>query len=582
MITKYLFLFTISPVQAFISQARKAQDLFAGSQLLTDITRYAIGEFNNDTNDKAVIIFPAKWEKKYNAALPNRFMAEIECDSKDVLLIGGKLEQKVKAYFEQLAEQVFLKQAKGQSKPIGFDAQIENHLIVHWVFEEFKNRSYLETFNVIESNLGSIKNIREFKQLPDTEWGRKDNLSGELNALFFNKKFGKKPAYTDSAISISAPSSLLSSGEGLSAISLTKRFYNYKRTDSFPSTAEIAHLDIKEDIEKSGSFKLFKGIVQDDFDYQLLYKDNLNVKYFEKQGIEFPTDNNSLLQLHNDIFKELKAIDKKQKKYYVILIFDGDDMGKWLSGKALGEKQKNDTYLKQYHHRFSELLAIFAKSAKEYVDKNNYGRTIFAGGDDFLAMLNLNNAFDVVVELRNKFNKEVSKALKNEYSEIKEDVNFSAGLAIAHYQHPLDDVLNNAREMEKKAKSVDRKDALAITVLKHSGEQQKMVMKWGDNQTNLKSIINIVNSLTQKDFSPAFIENLNQVFQVFVGSEKPEELFDIFKLESGAFIKKAKMPKANALKVEELKKDIDNLYNVLDLENTLEALNIIDFIYRKA
>ncbi|OYT15851.1 MAG: type III-B CRISPR-associated protein Cas10/Cmr2 [Bacteroidetes bacterium 4572_77] len=581
MITKYLFLFTISPVQAFIAQARKAQDLFAGSQLLTDLTRYAIGEFNNDTNNKGEIIFPAKWEKEHDAALPNRFMAEIECDPKDILLIGEKLEQKVKAYFKQLAEQVFLKRAKGQRKPLGFDSQIENHLIIHWVFEEFKNRSYLETFNAIESNLGSIKNIREFKQLADTEIGRKDNLSGELNALFFNNKSGK-PAFTKDAIQINAPSSLLSPGEGLSAVSLTKRFYNYELTNPFPSTAEIAQMDIKEDIESSGSFKLFRGIVQKDFDYQLLYKDNLNIKYFDKQGIDFPANNESLLEFHKGIFKEIKATGKKQKKYYAILIFDGDDMGKWLSGKALGEKQNDDAYLKKYHFRFSELLADFAKSVKAYVDNNNYGRTIFAGGDDFMAMLNLDKLFDVVVKLRSKFTKEVSEKLKSEYPETVDNVNFSAGIAIAHYQHPLSDVLNTAREMEKKAKGVDGKNALSIAVLKKSGEQQKMVIKWGEDQTNIQSIINVINALKQKNFSPAFIENLNQVFQVFVGSEKPEELLDVFRLEAGTFIKRAKMPNVNAVIVEGLKKDIENLYDVLDLRNTLEALNIIDFIYRKA
>lgn len=579
--TKYLFLFTISPVQAFIAQARKAQDLFAGSQLLTDLTKYAIGEFNNETNDKAKVIIPAKWEKKYNAALPNRFMAEIECDPKEVLLIGKKLERKVKNYFEQIAEQVFIKQAKGQSKPIGFDAQIENHLIIHWVFEEYKGRSYLETFNAIESNLGSVKNIREFQQLPDTEVGRKDNLSGELNALFFSNKT-PKPAFTKDAIQIKVSAALLSAGEGLSAVSLTKRFYNYDETKPFPSTAEIAQLDIKEDIKKSASFKLFNAIVNNDFDYQLLYKDNLNVKYFEKQGIDFPANNDSLLQLHKDIFKEIKEKGKKQKKYYAILIFDGDDMGKWLSGKALGEKQKDDDYLKKYHHRFSELLANFAKSAKSYVDDNNYGRTIFAGGDDFLAMLNLDNVFGVIVELRNKFYIEVSKVLKSDYPEINDNVNFSAGLSIARYQHPLGDVLNTAREMEKKAKDINGKNAIAISVLKHSGEQQKMVIKWGENQTNIKSIIVVINALKQKDFSPAFIENLNQVFQVFVGSEKHEELYDIFKLEAGTFIKKAKMPNVSKEKVDELKNDIVKLYDALDLKNTLEALNIIDFIYRKA
>lgn len=580
MITKYLFLFTISPVQAFIAQARKAQDLFAGSQLLTDLTRYAIDEFNKETNKKADIIFPAKWETQHKAALPNRFLAEIECNSEDVHSIGKELEKRVKLYFQQIADNVFSKQAKAQSKPLGFDEQIDNHLIIQWIFEPFNDRTYKETYYVIESNLGSIKNIREFNQLAKTEVGRKDNLSGELNALFFNNKT-RKPAFANNAIQIKAPSALLSPGEGLSAVSLTKRFYNYDKTDSFPSTAEIAQLDIKDDIEKSGSFQLFKGIVNNDFDYQLLYKDNLNGKYFEKQGIDFPANNDSLMQFHKEIFKEIKANGGKQKKYYAILIFDGDDMGKWLSGEKLGAV--NDESLKIYHNRFSELLANFAKSAKRYVDRNNFGRTIYAGGDDFLAMLNLNNVFDVVAELRKKFDAEVSKALKKEYPDINEDVTFSAGLTIAHYQHPLGDVLNTAREMEKKAKDNAGKDSIAISVLKKSGEQLKMAIKWGDDQINIKNINHIITALNDRIASPAFIENLNQVFQVFVGIEDSNDSFNgIFKLEAGTFLKRAKMPKVSKEKLDELKDEIINLYDALDLGNTLEALNIIDFIYRKA
>jgi CRISPR-associated protein Cmr2 len=575
---KYLFLFTISPVQAFIAQARKAQDLFAGSQLLTDLTRYAIVAFISETSNKGEIIFPAKWEKKHDAALPNRFMAEIECDPKEVHYIGRTLDQKVKDYFKQIAEEVFLKRVEGQSKPIGFDSQIDNHLIINWVLEEYKGRSYQETFTTIESNLGSIKNIREFDQLPDAEFGRKDNLSGELNALFFNRKNKKMPAFTKGAIQIDAPSALLSSGEGLSAVSLTKRFYNYDSNNSFPSTAKIAQLDIIDEIKNIDDFK---KSLYGEFDYQLLYKDNINESYFKK-NLSF-SFNDGIFTMIKEKYDNIQFPEnKKQKKYYAILIFDGDDMGKWLSGKALGDKQNDDTYLKKYHHRFSELLADFAKSAKRYVDDNNYGRTIFAGGDDFLAMLNLDNVFDVVAELRNKFNKEVSVTLKSEYPEINGDVNFSAGLAIAHYLHPLGDVLNTAREMERKAKAIDEKDALAIAVLKHSGEQQKMAVKWGENQSSLKSIINVINTLKQKDFSPAFIENLNQVFQIFAGTKNTKDLFDIFKLEAGTFIKRAKMPKVSEQKVEDLKNDIEKIYNVLDLKNTLEALNIIDFIYRKA
>lgn len=41
---EHLFLFTISPVQSFIAQARKTQDLYAGSLLLSELIDFAIHE----------------------------------------------------------------------------------------------------------------------------------------------------------------------------------------------------------------------------------------------------------------------------------------------------------------------------------------------------------------------------------------------------------------------------------------------------------------------------------------------------------------------------------------------------------
>jgi CRISPR-associated protein Cmr2 len=57
-----LLLFTIGPVQSFISQARKTQDLYAGSKLLSVLIGEAI-KFVGEDN----MIFP-----KYGKAMPGR------------------------------------------------------------------------------------------------------------------------------------------------------------------------------------------------------------------------------------------------------------------------------------------------------------------------------------------------------------------------------------------------------------------------------------------------------------------------------------------------------------------------------
>ena len=73
---KYLFLFSITPVQGFINQARKTQDLYAGSFILSHLCRTAAERAEQDY--KARVIFP----KLTNEAIINRFLAVV--DSNDM------------------------------------------------------------------------------------------------------------------------------------------------------------------------------------------------------------------------------------------------------------------------------------------------------------------------------------------------------------------------------------------------------------------------------------------------------------------------------------------------------------------
>ena len=376
---KYLFLFTISPVQAFIAQARKAQDLYAGSQLLSDLVRFSIERFNYETNNNSEIRFPKKWQKEYDAALPNRFLAELEIDENKARNLGKTIEEAVHNEFRRIAnDDIFENHSNGQKKPKGFDFQIKNHLIINWIFEELENKTYFEAYQNIESNLGAIKNIRKFKQLPETEKGRKDSLTGELNALFFNDKF-EKPAFSKEAIKISAPTTFLSKGEGLSAVSFMKRFYKLKETKSFLSTAEITLLNILQKPEINSEIEKLKTIFKKEiflketlnskqsiqirdfnqdfnqnFDYQYCFEENIN-------EIEFPIKE-QLKKVSDFYKKELKSKIKEKLKYYAVLIFDGDDMGKWLSGDKIGEAKNNDETLKKYHKAVSKILANFAEN----------------------------------------------------------------------------------------------------------------------------------------------------------------------------------------------------------------------------
>lgn len=588
---KTLFLFTISPVQSFIAQARKAQDLYAGSKLLSDLCRTAIRK-TIELYPKADIRFPAIWDNE-DSALPNRFLAEIEMEENQMSQLGQGVEESVRIEFISIARDIYRKNAKSVEMPDAYMRQLEEHLVIHWLFEKLEDKTYAEAYQNIESNLGAVKNVRLFNQLPASEAGRKDSLSGELNALVFNKRF-KKPAFTENAIILDLPSTLLSAGEGLSAVGFTKRLYKYNEKGSFPSTAEIAQLDIKPEFEKSDAFKMLKSVFNRDFDYQLLYEENHTIEYYKKQNLSKRVKNPD--EIKHQFFKKKNGFPPpNQKKYYAVLVFDGDDMGKWLSGELLGKARKDDQLLKGYHKYFSQLLGHFASKAQEYINNEEAyrGKTIFAGGDDFIALLNLNGIFEAIGHLRQLFDDSVNKKLKQNFGKHliqSRDLSFSAGLCIAHYKSPLGEVLQRARNMESEAKKHDGKNALGIAVMKHSGELQKAVIKWGIGENviaNLTELKRLHDSLDENLFSTAFIENLQRTFELIGFDESSRKkvhiLDDIFNEELRRFLNRATTKKET-----ETKKQVDLIASFLidfnsyhGLETTIDILQIVDFLYRK-
>ena len=223
--TNHLLLFTIGPVQSFIAQARKTQDLFAGSKLLSTLIDFAIGKVKVETiNEKGEkvsnIIFPAE----NISSKPNRFLAIIDDNQIET---AKKLACEVQKEFKKIAEGCFKDIYNGKPKPNNFDEQINKFLDINWVILPYEEEKYKETYKEIEKTLGAIKNVRTFDQLK--EQGCKCSLCGERNVLFYHPTKGengsdKKPAHIqEDAVSIKDRK--LTVGEGLCAVCFTKRFY---------------------------------------------------------------------------------------------------------------------------------------------------------------------------------------------------------------------------------------------------------------------------------------------------------------------------------------------------------------------
>ncbi len=249
----FLFLFTIGPVQSFITQARKTQDFYMGSFLLSYLTFVAIRELIGECGPTS-IIYPdlykqplADWfleeELKLEIpdfeakdlllpTIPNRFVAIVPESKEDKIKeLAGKLEKAVKGEVIRIKDSLLktLSIPLNEDQKRALDAQLEEFPQIYWVaipwkiderdvkiedFEDILPSEFIKHFkklytyvkengeflpnmgflyglmySALEKALGMRKNLRSFKQ--NSETGRKCSLCGERNVLFF--KDNKNP-----------------------------------------------------------------------------------------------------------------------------------------------------------------------------------------------------------------------------------------------------------------------------------------------------------------------------------------------------------------------------------------------------
>jgi len=603
---QYLFLFTIGPVQSFIAQARKTRDLYAGSAILGEIIGAAMNYAYAQKEYGAEIIIPHPG----SVAKPNRFVMTITSESDDrVREFGENLEAVAKdmwikfsldslqgaevCSFEKglnvkdldppFCRDLLNKHEKGLKLPGGYRQQICDFLEVYWVgIKRTGTDSYKTDYNNIQKLLAAIKNTRQFNQIHEPA-ARKCSLDGERNALFYRKAANNgKPAFIqqkhedkDGAKEINGNKKyLLNPGEALSAVSLVKRFY--KIEEDFPSTAEVALMNVLPKIDNSKK-KEYKKPFGKYFDEQLYYEENLTENYFKKHELDHLIGQiESLRKQRAELFE-----GHKQSKYYALLAFDGDDMGKIWSGDVLQEIEQLESFQKD----LAACLGKFADEAKQIVSEP-HGATVYTGGDDFLGFVNLSSLIDVMAKLRQKYDELVSKPLDQGYGFDKK-LSFSAGVVIAHYKEPLGEVLKYVRQAEKDAKAIDsRKDAFSLMVLKGSGERVAVRSKWyifTNQELILEKIQCVIGGLcdSENGFTNTFLQTLDREFRplidrdgVFFGSPMVEG--ELKRLLVRSSIRKKKED------VDQFHPHVYRLYrHATTLDEFFSFLHVCDFMHKE-
>ncbi len=582
-------LFTIGPVQEFISTARKASDLWAGSYILSYLTYKAIEVILEELGPDNVV-YPnllgnplvdgwiyekirdteiiekfenEKWFNEFRnnahseehltiANFPNRFLAIVPFDK--AKNIGDECARRIIGELERWGDEII---CIDELKSLNIDksisdvikSQLKNYFQIYYVYlpwfnsdrsdvqtilDEYRNligeneiyrvvelinqHSYYKPASVgvaysllcelTERFLASRKMYRDFGNIEE-QAGEKCHLCGNYEILEVDWEKLKREIVREK--------------ERLCGVCFIKRVFPIISSKilsigkvKFPSTSEIAtilwKLNLKENesLELKDKFEKFKDKVKEipeaksvpklkghplcNIDGQWFFETSYREDYLKREyGIKEEDINNAKKEIE-EILEILKSFPKAPT-YYAILMMDGDEMGKWLKGEKMAKigeliDENTKNVLLKYssgddrerlqeilcskhpisasiHQGFSRRLTNFAIGMVRDIVESNYGKLIYAGGDDVLAFLPVQMVMSCAYNLQREF-----KNILGERSSM------SAGIVIAHHKYPLGIALNKVRWAEHRAKSEYNRDSFCIVYLSRGGEERVTGGKW--------------------------------------------------------------------------------------------------------
>ena len=482
-----VLIFTFSPIQSFISEARRTADLHVGSAILVRLAKAAAEALQQ----YGQLIYPAQLGK----GVPNKIVARLPWDK--VQDAADAANQALDSEWLEIAASAHKELAKWQPRPDAlwksiWDRQIGRQWQTYWAAAALADgagpNGYAQAYQEASQALDATKRTRAFAQGEEPDL--KDSLSGCRQALRTEQL--KAQAYWHELSQHVLPGKLRPNGrERLDAIAAVKRFSNLAG-QRFLSTSSIASPDFLQAAQERArpalrTYRLKVEALLDDllfrvrndadwpYDGDLLYAESLTPERLKDEfGLSQPDA--SCLDAARKALKELqRAVGAQPATYYAILLLDGDDMGQHVS-RCLGQQDAQGA-----HVRLSRQLSDFSNQVPGLVDGHS-GILVYNGGDDVLALVPLSQALELARALAERFRGTVSGATA------------SAGIAVGHHQYPRGAALRAARDAEKQAKQVKDKNAVCVRVLKRSGETTEMRSPWPAMDNKLAELIDLFRS----------------------------------------------------------------------------------------
>lgn len=564
------FQFTIGPVQGFVSQARRTRDFWAGSFLLSWLAGVAMVEIKRQGG---TIEFPvpsseylewitdgkSKGEPPRQGSIPNRFkavQAKVPADFN-----GDWVVQSVRQAWIALAQHIWRQDGLGdviaptsrQATRAIWDRQHQGFWDISWVIAPQEADASL---------MDQRKNWRVHHT--PTEPGVKcmvmdgwQELSGsqrpgqEGDAFWREVRKGKE---TD-----------IGPKEQLCALAYVKRrfarhFHHFKATlphgltvhgwrleTGMPSVSYMAAVHWLEQVVQVATPEEAWVLMdaarevspsQDEWDTRILCLENaagrwashndkrrllsLDASVFFDHVQDNPNayglDAQAIHNLQQEMRRFGKAhphIDPRPTPFYAILLMDGDSLGSHMS------KKENQAPI-------SQALNTFTAEVPKIVRDHN-GMLIYAGGDDVLAVLPLEDALGCAAKVREKY--------LDSFKSSNISTTISAAIEFAHVKMPLGKVLADAHDLlDNIAKDGAGRDAVAVRVWKTG----RMTLQWAqpwkvalDAQGKVQ-VENLAHSFQQRDAQAGHVAAFSNKF--FFKIRERFELLNPEKEKTGAVL----------------------------------------------
>jgi CRISPR-associated protein Cmr2 len=482
--TERLLHFTLGPVQGFVAQARRTRDLWAGSFLLSWLAGQAMRAV--DKSGRRIIIPDVREDALFRAmsggsgrpavgSLPNRFKATVP-DGFD----PHGCRKAVKDAWRGLADKVWARfvapvARRGNGTKVIWDRQVGTFWETSWVIGApgANDQTWLDR----------RKNWR--MHCPPVEGGDHCMLMGDWQEISgYMRSFERRQqdefwralkAHVDQE---SGNPLQLDENERLCAVALIKRLFphvaqevlgwepswdgrdrvRWPSTPRLAATAWLRHAwnDARAEAQAFAALaagargepepELERGNALSKVPGHLLHESGIEYAHPDELG----SDRDAL----RTAYRHLKDKAGEPSAFYALLLMDGDKVG---------------ALLRKGEQKVTQGLAHFSAQVDGII-RRAHGNTVYAGGDDVLALLPLEGALLAALALREAYRTAFQRT---------DGATVSAAIVFAHFHVPLRYVLDQAhRQLDDVAKESNGRDSVAICVLTQSGITREWVSTW--------------------------------------------------------------------------------------------------------